>query len=81
LPRIVAQTQPVFFRTAQNAMGGPSFKHYSQNPVFELDVQAPTELKYVLSPLPFRSFHPLPLLLTASAEYDSSSSAPRRPPR
>ncbi|KAJ7350713.1 hypothetical protein DFH08DRAFT_115762 [Mycena albidolilacea] len=31
--------------TAQNAMGGPSFKHYAQNPVFELDVQAPTELK------------------------------------
>ncbi|KAJ7188874.1 hypothetical protein C8R46DRAFT_1056044 [Mycena filopes] len=31
--------------TAQNANGGPSFKHYAQNPVFELDVQAPTELK------------------------------------
>ncbi|KAJ6497495.1 hypothetical protein C8R45DRAFT_1093864 [Mycena sanguinolenta] len=31
--------------TAQNAMGGPSFKHYAQNPVFEVDVQAPTELK------------------------------------
>ncbi|KAJ6491676.1 hypothetical protein C8R47DRAFT_976286 [Mycena vitilis] len=31
--------------TAQNAMGGPSFKHYAQNPIFELDVQAPTELK------------------------------------
>ncbi|KAJ7736872.1 hypothetical protein B0H16DRAFT_1572895 [Mycena metata] len=31
--------------TAQKAMGGPSFKHYAQNPIFELDVQAPTELK------------------------------------
>ncbi|KAJ7935279.1 hypothetical protein B0H13DRAFT_2304939 [Mycena leptocephala] len=31
--------------TTQNAMGGPSFKHYAQNPVFELDVQAPTEIK------------------------------------
>ncbi|KAF7350967.1 Calpain catalytic domain-containing protein [Mycena sanguinolenta] len=31
--------------TAQNAMGGPSFKHYVQNPGFEIDVQAPTELK------------------------------------
>ncbi|KAJ7198567.1 hypothetical protein GGX14DRAFT_666051 [Mycena pura] len=30
---------------AQNAMGGPSFKHYAQNPRFEIDVQAPTELK------------------------------------
>ncbi|KAJ7725649.1 hypothetical protein DFH07DRAFT_758588, partial [Mycena maculata] len=30
---------------AQNAMGGPSFKQYSQNPIFEVDVQALTELK------------------------------------
>ncbi|KAJ7503114.1 hypothetical protein B0H11DRAFT_2361192 [Mycena galericulata] len=28
-----------------NAMGGPSFKQYSQNPIFEVDVQALTELK------------------------------------
>ncbi|KAJ7270120.1 hypothetical protein B0H12DRAFT_1310818 [Mycena haematopus] len=33
--------------TVRSAMGGPSFKHYAQNPVFELDVQAPTELKCV----------------------------------
>ncbi|KAJ6631453.1 hypothetical protein B0H10DRAFT_2207112 [Mycena sp. CBHHK59/15] len=31
--------------TSQNAMGGPSFKQYSLNPVFELDVQAMTDLK------------------------------------
>ncbi|KAF8150505.1 hypothetical protein K438DRAFT_1865522 [Mycena galopus ATCC 62051] len=31
--------------TQQNAMGSPSFKHYAQNPIFELDVQTPTELK------------------------------------
>ncbi|KAJ6593314.1 hypothetical protein B0H19DRAFT_1215467 [Mycena capillaripes] len=31
--------------TTENAMGGPSFKHYAQNPIFELDVQAPTEVK------------------------------------
>ncbi|KAJ6590028.1 hypothetical protein DFH09DRAFT_1307482 [Mycena vulgaris] len=30
---------------AQNAMGGPSFKQYSQNPIFEIDVQSLTELK------------------------------------
>ncbi|KAJ7650562.1 hypothetical protein FB45DRAFT_730213 [Roridomyces roridus] len=29
----------------RNAMGGPSFKQYSQNPRFEIDVQALTELK------------------------------------
>ncbi|KAJ7125274.1 hypothetical protein C8R44DRAFT_875091 [Mycena epipterygia] len=31
--------------TSQNAMGSPSFNQYSQNPVFEIDVQSPTELK------------------------------------
>ncbi|KAJ7099454.1 hypothetical protein B0H15DRAFT_771653, partial [Mycena belliarum] len=30
---------------AGNAMGGPSFKQYSLNPIFEIDVQALTELK------------------------------------
>ncbi|KAJ7807811.1 hypothetical protein B0H14DRAFT_3482866 [Mycena olivaceomarginata] len=62
--------------TAQNAMGGPSFKHYAQNPVFELDVQAPTELKYMLAPsIPShcsQCLHP---------ESDCNSSAPNRQPR
>ncbi|KAF7314374.1 Calpain catalytic domain-containing protein [Mycena kentingensis (nom. inval.)] len=30
---------------AQNAMGSPSFKNYAQNPIFELDVSAPAEVK------------------------------------
>lgn len=57
-------------------MGGPSFKHYAQNPVFELDVQAPTELKYMLAPsIPShcsQCLHP---------ESDCNSSAPNRQPR
>jgi hypothetical protein len=38
-------------------MGGPSFKHYAQNPVFELDVQAPTEIKCVSSFISLPLFH------------------------
>ncbi|KAJ7642920.1 hypothetical protein B0H17DRAFT_462889 [Mycena rosella] len=30
---------------SQNAMGGPSFKQYSQNPIYEIDVQSLTELR------------------------------------
>ncbi|KAJ7287023.1 hypothetical protein C8J57DRAFT_1282596 [Mycena rebaudengoi] len=30
---------------SSNAMGGPSFKQYSLNPIFEIDIQSVTELK------------------------------------
>ncbi|KAJ7108465.1 hypothetical protein C8R43DRAFT_905383, partial [Mycena crocata] len=40
---------------SQNAMGGPSFKQYSQNPIFEIDVQSVAELKIRLQLLGART--------------------------
>jgi hypothetical protein len=36
-----------FPRDGETAAGGPSFNRYSKNPVFELQVPATTQLKYV----------------------------------
>lgn len=32
-------------RDERTAMGGPTFKQYSSNPVFEIDVRSPAEVK------------------------------------
>ena len=37
----------LFPRDGETAAGGPSFSRYSKNPVFELQVPATTQLKYV----------------------------------
>ncbi|KAF7297900.1 Calpain catalytic domain-containing protein [Mycena chlorophos] len=68
--------------TAKNAMGSPSFKNYARNPIFEVDVQAPTEIKIRLQlvrPTPSSAINltlfpagSLVQHLTSSGGYDDS---------
>ncbi|KAK7057703.1 calpain catalytic domain-containing protein [Favolaschia claudopus] len=57
--------------TTENAMGGPSFKNYAQNPVFELDVQAPSEVKIRLQLLRPKALAALNLTLFPAPEPSS----------
>jgi hypothetical protein len=47
-------------RDRETAVGGPSFKRYSSNPIFDVSITALTQLKYPLYPC----VHPSKLLIT-----------------
>lgn len=44
------------YRDSQTAAGGPAFKRYMYNPIFEVDLQSVTQLRYVVCVFINRSF-------------------------